>query len=134
MSEQAENLYDFATQWLKNKGCKFIDHGGWEVTESSDSSHCDHLEGYPQIVMGWTGQNSKRIDCVNIGTRLWVNDAYNIESRVKKIITCYSKAEVIAALTALHESLCQVNEMLSRISKKEEKEELYKEMVSHLTP
>jgi hypothetical protein len=105
-------LYDFAVQWLKDKGCKFIDHGGWEAKESTDAIHKEHFEGYPQIVLGQGNISNS----VSITTRLWVRDAYNIESRSENIAVCYTQVEVIAALTALHEILCQINEMLSRIS------------------
>jgi|SanBayMetagenome_1026888.scaffolds.fasta_scaffold00047_15 hypothetical protein len=110
---KTENLYDFITSWLKEKGCEFVDHGGWGVTESSDIIFVfdKHRDAEPAIVVSLAAPDGS----VGITTRLWHDDNYNIESRANNITRVRNKQEAIAVLVVLHECLCQVNELVARL-------------------
>lgn len=110
---KTENLYDFITSWLKEKGCEFVDHGGWGVTDSSDTVHVfdEDREWEPAIVVWCAAPDGS----VGIGTRLWYNQNLNLESRANNITRVRNKQEAIAVLVALHECLCQVNELVARL-------------------
>lgn len=110
---KTESLYDFITSWLKEKGCEFVDHGGWGVTESSHPRYVfnEHREWELAIVVWCAAPDGS----VGIGTRLWYDQNLNLESRANNITRVRNKQEAIAVLVALHECLCQVNELVARL-------------------
>lgn len=104
-------LYDYITGWLKAKGCQFVDYGGWGVTESSDSIHKHdpkQVLAEPAIVV-WCQQG----DTVAIGTRLWYHDL-NIETKAHSCACVKNTSEADLVLAILYDTLCGVNEVISR--------------------